>query len=55
MKKRDKKLHLNRETVRQLDPRQLDADALVNARGGFELVADDPLGRYSSCGRPDCC
>ncbi|HJX27935.1 MAG TPA: class I lanthipeptide [Thermoanaerobaculia bacterium] len=54
MKKRDKKLHLNRETVRQLDPRQLNADALVNARGGAELAADD-LGRYSSCGRPDCC
>lgn len=52
MKKRDKKLHLNRETVRQLDARQL--EVLVNVKGGVEL-AQDPNGRWSSCGAPDCC
>ena len=40
MKKRDKKLHLNRETVLQLDS----AD-LGKARGGYQ----------TSCLEPNCC
>lgn len=40
MKKRDKKLHLNRETVRQLD-----SCDLSQARGGIQ----------TSCIEPNCC
>jgi hypothetical protein len=40
MKKRDKKLRLNRETVRQLDSRDLG-----KAHGG----------KYTSCMEPNCC
>ena len=36
MKKRDRKLQLHRETVRQLDARRLTAGDLGKARGGDE-------------------
>lgn len=34
MKKREKKLHLHRETVCQLDARRLTAEDLAKAQGG---------------------
>ena len=36
MKKRDKKLQLNRETVRQLDARRMTAADLAKAQGGID-------------------
>ncbi len=36
MQKRDKKLQLHRETLRQLDTRHLSAEALVKAKGGID-------------------
>lgn len=36
MKKRDKKLQLNRETVLQLDARRLNAADLAKAQGGID-------------------
>jgi hypothetical protein len=36
MKKREKKLQLHRETVRQLDARRLTAVDLANAQGGID-------------------
>lgn len=44
MKKRDRKLQLNRETVLQLDARRLTAGDLGKARGG-----DDWTGCMSEC------
>ncbi len=38
MKKLSKKLRLDRETVRRLDPREVAAAALANARGGYQNV-----------------
>jgi hypothetical protein len=49
MKKRDRKLQLNRETVRRLD-----REALVEVQGGVIAPVED-TGRWSSCGAPDCC
>jgi hypothetical protein len=51
MKKRDKKLQLHRETVRQLEIRQ---EELVQARGGA-VEALQQVDRWSSCITPDCC
>lgn len=36
MQKRDKKLQLHRETLRQLDARRLNAEDLVKAKGGID-------------------
>ncbi|HKH45468.1 MAG TPA: hypothetical protein VKM72_12450 [Thermoanaerobaculia bacterium] len=36
MQKRDRKLQLHRETLRQLDARHLTAEDLVKARGGID-------------------
>jgi hypothetical protein len=48
MKKRDKKMQLNRETVLRLDE-------LAKAQGGNDTVAPlQDTGRYSSCGQPNC-
>ena len=50
MKKRDKKMHLHRETVLRLDD-------LNKVQGGNDTViapAED-TGRWSSCGQPNCC
>jgi hypothetical protein len=54
MKKREKRLQLHRETVRQLDTRTLGEKDLANAQGGVERLAD-ANDRWSSCGAPDCC
>ncbi len=50
MKKRDKKLQLHRETVRQLEIRQ---EELAQARGAVEALQQ--VDRWSSCITPDCC
>jgi len=50
MKKRDKKLQLNRETVRRLDPQGIRAEDLARAIGGT-----DEVGFMTSCIRPNCC
>jgi hypothetical protein len=47
MKKREKKLQLNRETVRRLDPRDVRAEDLLQALGG--------TGIQTSCIKPNCC
>jgi hypothetical protein len=49
MKKRDKKMQIHRETLRRLEPADLTA-----ARGG-EIAPEADTGRWSSCGRPNCC
>lgn len=51
MKKREKKMQLNRETLTRLvAPAQL-----ANARGGVEALAQDETGRWTSCIEPNCC
>ena len=51
MKKRDKKLQLNRETVRRLDPQRNEADNLAHAIGGAAVA----FGPQTSCVQPNCC
>lgn len=51
MKKREKKMQLNRETLTRLvAPAQL-----ANAQGGVEAVALGDTGRWTSCIEPNCC
>lgn len=52
MKKLNKKLRLDRETVRRLDPREIPAAALANAHGGNRVadnVGIDWTGCMSEC------
>ena len=51
MKKREKKLSLNRETVLRLDKAPLPVQKLLEVKGG---LADAP-GFYTSCIEPNCC
>ena len=48
MKKRDKKLQLNRETLHQLDPQALERRELARARGG--VVWTGCLSDCTECG-----
>ena len=52
MKKREKKLHLHRETVQRLSPAELS-----KAHGGAlaALEAETETGRWTSCIEPNCC
>lgn len=49
MKKREKKMQINRETLIRLSGREL-----TDARGGVIAPAED-TGRWTSCGQPNCC
>ena len=49
MKKREKKMQLNRETLIRLNGREL-----AEARGGNVAPLED-TGRWTSCGQPNCC
>lgn len=50
MKKRDKKMQLHRETLRQLEP----SESLARVKGAA-LAADAPVGVWTSCIEPNCC
>lgn len=50
MKKREKKLSLNRETVLRLDKAPLPMQKLVNVKGAAAEAGD-----YTSCIEPNCC
>lgn len=49
MKKLSKKLHLDRETVRRLDPREIPAADLAKAQGGMAQVDRYWTGCLSDC------
>lgn len=51
MKKREKKLQLNRETVRRLEPQGISAQEIAHAQGG----AAAETGFMTSCIQPNCC
>ena len=50
MKKREKKLHLHRETVQRLSPAELS-----KAHGGGLVAPEAETGRWTSCIEPNCC
>jgi hypothetical protein len=49
MKKRERKLQLHRETVRQLDARRLDPEDLAKARGGIDWTGC--MSECTECGQ----
>lgn len=49
MKKRESKLQLHRETVRQLDTRALTAEEMVKARGGIDWTGC--MSECTECGQ----
>lgn len=49
MKKRDKKMQLHRETLRQLEP----GESLARVKGALEAYA--PVAVWTSCIEPNCC
>ena len=51
MKKREKKLALNRETMLRLDAAPLPVQELLRAKGAVEAAP----GFYTSCIEPNCC
>jgi hypothetical protein len=54
MKKREKKLQLNRETVRRLESQGINPEALADARGGVARAGAE-TGFMTSCIEPNCC